>query len=69
LIIEVDGDVHLEAEQLERDRVRTEQLAAYGYRVLRFSNDAVLNHPEAVIARIRDGLASLGAQRDALAEG
>ena len=39
LIVEVDGPAHQEQE--ERDRDRTWVLESFGYRVIRFSNDAV----------------------------
>src|SRR5581483_4126195 len=41
LVIEVDGPVHLEPEQAERDAMRTRRLAGFGYRVLRFRNEEV----------------------------
>jgi len=42
LIIELDGPIHLE--QLDDDLMRTEDLIQYGFKVLRFTNDQVLNH-------------------------
>jgi len=65
LVIEVDLAVHLGAEQQARDEARTEQLAAYGYQVLRFSNDDVLKQPEVVAARIRNIIESMDVQRHA----
>ncbi|MEQ8757787.1 MAG: DUF559 domain-containing protein [Coleofasciculus sp. G1-WW12-02] len=50
LVIEVDGDIH--AQQKDYDDARTEQLQAFGYRVLRFTNEAVLNDLQAVLAHI-----------------
>jgi very-short-patch-repair endonuclease len=52
LAIELDGGGHEEAEQALRDSLRDEQLAAYGYRVLRFTNEEVLNDMTAVLHRI-----------------
>ena len=40
LVIEVDGLVH--DSMVEHDEARTEQLEAYGYRVLRFRNEQVM---------------------------
>jgi len=40
LVVEVDGDVH--AGQVEYDAERTEWLEAYGYRVIRVTNQDVL---------------------------
>jgi very-short-patch-repair endonuclease len=50
LVIEVDGPVH--QGQQDEDCMRTEHLAAYGYRVLRFSNDEVLEDLGSVLLRI-----------------
>src|SRR5947209_7485191 len=36
LVVEVDGDIHDEPESVVHDELRTHQLVAYGYRVLRF---------------------------------
>ena len=50
LVIEVDGDIHLE--QVEYDTARTEQLEDYGYRVIRFNNDEVLTNLDRVLNAI-----------------
>ena len=50
LVIEVDGGVH--AGQKEQDAQRTAQLTAYGYRVLRVSNQAVETNLEEVLHKI-----------------
>jgi very-short-patch-repair endonuclease len=50
LAIELDGSIH--QSQLEYDAARTAQLEAYGYKVLRFSNDAVMQQLETVLAEI-----------------
>jgi very-short-patch-repair endonuclease len=52
LAIEVDGEIH--SEQVDRDAARTEQLEAYGYRVLRFSNEEVLNNLNRVLETIKE---------------
>jgi very-short-patch-repair endonuclease len=54
LIIELDGGQRLEQE--EYDNERTIFLASKGYRVLRFWNNEVLNHPEDVIRIILETL-------------
>jgi len=53
LAAEVDGSVHADADQAARDAERTQHLAAYGYRVLRVSNEDVLNNLPAVLQAIR----------------
>ena len=50
LAVELDGSVH--DTQGEQDAARTAHLAAYGYRVLRFTNDEVRTEMPAVLARI-----------------
>ncbi len=45
-IFELDGQIHLK--QQEKDLMRTEDLLALGYTVMRFPNDMVLNHWEEV---------------------
>jgi very-short-patch-repair endonuclease len=49
LVIELDRAGRDKPEQRERDDARTAQLSAFGYRVLRFSNDAVLNDLSSVL--------------------
>ena len=51
LIVEVDGDVHREREEYDRDRDAF--LFAGGYALLRFTNDEVHTHPETVVETIR----------------
>jgi len=50
LIIEIDGSVH--DQQIEYDRIRTKDLQAMGYQVLRFSNEAVLEETPQVLETI-----------------
>ena len=42
LVIEVDGAVHDTPEAVENDKLRDEMLRNWGYTVLRFRNDEVL---------------------------
>ena len=51
LAVEVDGGVH--DGQAEYDEARTQQLNDYGYQVLRFRNDEVLNDLDSVLERVR----------------
>ena len=50
LAVELDGSVHDGRE--EQDAARTAHLAAYGYRVLRFTNGEVMMELAAVLERI-----------------
>lgn len=51
LVIEIDGPIH--QERRDYDAGRTDHLNAYGYQVLRFSNDQVLDNLEDVVASIQ----------------
>ncbi len=51
LVIEVDGEIH--SDRTDYDDARTDQLAEYGYTVLRFSNERVMNDLPQVLAEIR----------------
>lgn len=44
LIVEVDGGIHYTLEQQAHDVRRTKILEGEGFRVLRFTNDQVLQH-------------------------
>ena len=50
LVIEVDGDIHTQRKAY--DEARTEQLQSFGYRVLRFTNEEVLNDLQTVLTCI-----------------
>ena len=50
LIVEIDGDIH--DFQVEEDATRTQQIESFGYRVIRFRNEEVLNNIEAVLTKI-----------------
>jgi very-short-patch-repair endonuclease len=54
LVVEVDGVIHDDPDQAQYDRLRTEQLQAYGYTVLRFRNEEVAADLPAVLNRIAD---------------
>lgn len=54
LVVEADGGIHL-SQQFD-DRTRDQNLAEHGYRVLRFSNDDVLNNINAVVTIIQEAL-------------
>lgn len=56
LIIEVDGKVHLSNENQAYDRQRTEHLEAYGIKLIRFTNDQVLENTTSVLIEIRKHL-------------
>ncbi len=54
LVIEVDGPIHAYTEA--EDGVRQEFIESQGFRVLRFTNEQVLQHIEDVLAAIAQAL-------------
>jgi len=56
LIVEVDGKIHEKKEQKEKDLIREEQLIESGFKVIRFSNDEVINNIENVLKKIKKEL-------------
>lgn len=52
LIVEIDGSVHEEAEQIAHDENRDANLAALDYTILRFTNDEVFLNAKDVLSRI-----------------
>ncbi len=52
LVIELDGGIHLTPEQADRDRNREVYLRENRLRVLRFTNDQILEDPESVLRGI-----------------
>ncbi len=51
-MIELDGDSHASNEAAAYDQQRTQVLAGYGLKVIRFTNDEVFNDFEGVCERI-----------------
>ena len=60
LVIEVDGAYHSEPVRKEYDEGRTERLESLGFRVLRFSNEEVLNKIDVVINSIISHIQNYG---------
>ncbi len=54
LVVEVDGEVH--QKQIEADQERAQILTGLGYRVLRFTNDQVLQQTDQVLQQILKAL-------------
>lgn len=53
LVIEIDGDSHFTEDEKIYDQARTEKFAQYGLRVVRFTNQDVLNNFAAVCQQIQ----------------
>jgi len=58
LVVECDGSVHDPNEQWHHDRNRDAYMIAQGLRVLRFTNEQILNDIENVLRQIKDYLPS-----------
>lgn len=50
LVVEVDGEIH--DQRMEYDTARTAKLNQFGYRVVRFSNQAVMTNLDEVLCQI-----------------
>jgi very-short-patch-repair endonuclease len=59
LVIEVDGEIHLSEEALKHDDGRTGELERLGVKVIRFTNEEVLNNPDQILTQIKDYIAEL----------
>ncbi|KYC38376.1 restriction endonuclease [Scytonema hofmannii PCC 7110] len=60
LIIEVDGSIH-DTQQAE-DAIRENWLKANGFSVIRFRNEQILNHIEAVLNEIANAIDSVSSK-------
>ena len=54
LVIEIDGEIHMQEKQKEHDENRTAELDRFGIRVIRFTNEQVINSMGEVIQTIKD---------------
>jgi very-short-patch-repair endonuclease len=59
LIIEVDGEIHDNKESQEHDDGRSAENEKIGIRVIRFTNEQVLNNKDIVIRRINNYIAEI----------
>ena len=57
LVVEVDGPIHLQQQAYDRERTALLE-EERGYRVIRFTNDEVMNDTAGVLQRIRKALRS-----------
>ena len=52
LVIEVDGEIHMQEEVLERDDGRANEIEKLGIKILRFTNKEIFENIKSVKARI-----------------
>jgi very-short-patch-repair endonuclease len=57
VVIEVDGGIHNLTSIAEHDEGRTFELEQQGIKVIRFTNDEIINDLEKVLGRVEDNLA------------
>ena len=57
LVVEVDGDYHLNNEQAEYDIGRSAEIAGWGLKIIRFSNREVLQNLNLVVETIQKAIA------------
>lgn len=48
LIIEIDGDSHFDKEGVDNDKIRTQYLESFGYKVIRYNNKSIIQNLEGV---------------------
>jgi very-short-patch-repair endonuclease len=53
LIIELDGQVHGDSAQIEKDIIRDKDIENHGFVILRFENRLVFEVPEFVLSEIK----------------
>ena len=61
LIIEVDGGYHESEDQIIADKLREAVLNEYGYTVLRFTNEEVINNTDCVLGMIKEKMEAYSA--------
>ncbi len=61
-VIELDGEEH--SRHIEKDRQRDDFLQQNGYKVIRFKNSDVKDHPERVVAELTEELGGISGQGD-----
>ena len=56
LIIELDGGIHNDEDIKENDQERTKNLERFGYKIIRFKNQEILNNFDSVLTKIKTSL-------------
>ena len=60
MIIELDGEPHFTQEQADKDRKRDKRLVELGYKVFRYENVVVYDHPDFIFDDIKSLITSPG---------
>jgi very-short-patch-repair endonuclease len=53
LVVEVDGDIHLNDDKIKYDESRSGELERFGIKVIRFRNEEVTNNIDVVVNEIK----------------
>ena len=64
LIVEVDGKYHDKPEMIEADKLRTDLLNSFGFKIIRFRNEDVIGNLPGVLAKIKKELDSTFSEND-----
>ena len=59
LIIEIDGGIHNQLNIKEHDKVRQQDLTTMGYKVIRFTNEQVIQQAEVVLQTIKQEILNI----------
>ncbi len=59
LVIEIDGSIHTDSAVKEADEMRQKELERWGYIVIRFSNQQVIEKPEVIIKIITEKISQI----------
>lgn len=59
LVVEIDGDIHALPERELKDKFRSDQVEQAGNRVIRFTNDEVLENLDGLVERLLDILQNI----------
>ena len=62
LVIELDGEIHNQIDISEYDKKRTEEREALGLRVIRFTNDEIINNLKIVLTKLTSLIISFSSQ-------
>ncbi|HMQ70836.1 MAG TPA: DUF559 domain-containing protein, partial [Ignavibacteria bacterium] len=63
LVVELDGEVHFNSEQMEKDKEKDDYYISQGFKVLRFKNEEILVNIESVFDKILKLLPSPSGRR------
>jgi very-short-patch-repair endonuclease len=58
LVIEIDGDSHADAEQIQKDQRRDRYLQSIGLRVVRYTNDDIMKNLDGVLEDLQKRVSS-----------